>query len=133
MFQALFRSNINLSRIPSLSENTGAQMTDGRFDWISQRRLTTTYTRCFFGSREFGFGTKYKSPALHLVEVGSVLKYVFDFPFEILRVGIHNLKSRAPRSSVGASLRHKRAARSKKCDRSGSALSISANNSSEQN
>lgn len=30
--------------------------------------------------------------ALHLIEVCSVLKYVFDFPFKIFRVGIHDLE-----------------------------------------
>ena len=92
MFQTLFRSNINLSRNP---EPLGKYWSthDRREVRLDQPVSAHDHIHPLpFRIERVRLWNQIQVAALHLVEVSAVLKHIFDFPFEILRVGIHNLK-----------------------------------------
>ena len=92
MFEAFFQPDINLGRN---SEPFGK---DGSTNYRREVRLDQPVSAhdhihsLPFWIEGIRLWNQIQITALHLVEVGSVLKYVFDFPFEIFRVGIHDLE-----------------------------------------
>jgi hypothetical protein len=98
VFHSLFRSNIDLSRNSEPLRKYGST-NDGRKVRLYQPAPADHHIHPLsFWIESVRLRNQIQIAALHLVEVGSVLKYVFDFPFEIFRVGIHNLE--IPRASI---------------------------------